>query len=208
MKSFCSSFGSKLLAATICCGIAIIISGEIYYDSLPHFRGLPHVGIGSQDVYRVKPYIAAAIELQKMGQVKAEQHMMKYAKKYHLDSDQVYIFCRMLYTKREINWFTQPPLGRPSCIGGTSYLDWKLCPIEMVDGIPFLIATDYSTYSAPGIPSEYLNFCMTNCEWNQFSYQEKSDQELNTALNKLLSSPNWKRPLTPEEKEWLTVQIY
>lgn len=114
----------------------------------------------------------------------------------------------MLYTKREINWFTQPPLGRPSCIGGTSYLDWKLCPIEMVDGIPFLIATDYSTYSAPGIPSEYLNFCMTNCEWNQLSYQEKSDQELNTALNKLLSSPNWKRPLTPEEKEWLTVQIY
>jgi hypothetical protein len=80
VKSFCSSFGSKLLAATICCGIAIIISGEIYYDSLPHFRGLPHVGIGSQDVYRVKPYIAAAIELQKMGQVKAEQHMMKYAK--------------------------------------------------------------------------------------------------------------------------------
>jgi hypothetical protein len=140
--------------------------------------------------------------LQAMGQKRAEQYMLDCADKNLNGGGQLYVLCRMLYANAP--W---PPMGRPQSFGGTTYFDWPLTPIEIVDGVPFLIAEGHFVLGAPEPPSTYINYCMTNCVWNTFSYRKKSNEELAFALNKLLSSSKWKQPLSPAEKEWLSAQI-
>ena len=207
MKLLSSHKWTKRITIVIGYALAVIIIFKIYDGYSLSIAHLPDFDRSAIDEYRVKPYIAAAMKLQAMGQNKAEQYMMKYAQKNRYGGDQLYVLCRMLYTKSPTSDFDWPPLGRPSCFGGTTYLDWPLTPIEIVDGVPFLIADGHAIYGALELPSTYLNYCMTNCEWNTFSYRKNSRMELSAALNKLLTSVKWKQPLSPEEKEWLTVQI-
>jgi hypothetical protein len=187
--------------------LVVAVSIRLYRDTYPHFGRLPHPDVTLTNKYKVKPYILAAIELQSIGQQRAEQRMLAYAKSDTLGSDQIYVLCRMLYSKSPGKRFLPPPLGRQSSFEGTTYLDWPLCPIEIVDGVPFLIAYGYTFYGMPGVPGDYLNYCMTNCQWSAYVYSIKSSDEVNSALNKLLNSPKWKQPLTLDEKAWLTDQI-
>jgi hypothetical protein len=191
----------------VICGIvALSIYVIVYKIASPNLSKLPD--FWASDQYDVKPYLAAAIALQSMGQQKAEAHMMKYAKPYpYPGGDSIFILCRMLYVKRPSSDFKLPGLGLPTYIGGTGPKDWSLEPIEVVHGVPFLITTSYGLYGAPPDPEEYLEYCMTNCNWNTFRYEHKSNSKLNSALNTILNSPKWKRPLREDEKEWLTAQI-
>jgi len=177
-------------------------------SSLPHFYvARPGFETDEFGKYLVSPYITMAVELQSIGRQKAELRMLEYAKTNYWNSDQLFILCRMLYKKPSNSDFRAPLLGVPYCLGETSPMDWPLNPIEIVNGVPFLIAKQHTIYGVPGIPSEYLEYCITNCDWNTFKYQNKSEAELESALNKLLNSSKWKRPLTPEERDWLAKQI-
>ena len=196
------------------CLLVAAIGGITFYEKvnllsrLPHFyEAMPSFQRNDYGKYEVKPYVEAVIRLQSMGQQRSEQCMVKYARQNKWSGDQIYILCRMLYTKPIASDFKSPPLGLPSCIGGTNYKNWPLNPIEIVDGVPFLIATGFSLYGAGGTPLDYISYCMTNCEWNTFLYKSKSDEELKTALNKMLNSSKWNRPLREDEKQGLSLQI-
>ncbi len=98
-------------------------------------------------------------------------------------------------------------IGGAGFFGGTDYSDWPLEPIELVDGVPFLITRGYVLGGLPEADEWYLHYCETNCDWSNSHYAIKTDQQKREALYKLLASPKWKRPLDTSEREFLSEQI-
>ena len=88
-------------------------------------------------------------------------------------------------------------------------MNWLNEPIELVDGIPFLIVQGYSgdAWWNSHEAESYVRYCMTNCIWSDFHYTLKSEVEKQEALKKLIASPKWQRPLTSSEQEQLRQQI-
>ncbi len=182
----------------------IMVSGCTNHslEQLPHFQDISY-----KHEFKVEPYICTAVALQKMGFEHACQDMLMVAKREN-DSEQLYVLCRMLFQKRGTSEFRRPWIGGAVFLGGTDYSDWPLEPIELVDGVPFVISRGYTVHGAlPESPEAYLKYCITNCDWNAFQYQVKSRDELNQALNKLLISTKWKHPLEYQEHEILAGQV-
>jgi hypothetical protein len=181
---------------------------SLQLSKLPHFYDcMPNYNTNDYGGFRVTPYINAAIKLQCLGRIDAEKRLVAYAKQDRWHSDQVFILCRMLYTKSNLTEFKSPSLGQPSYMGGTLDADWPATPIENVEGVPFLITTGYALYGVPATSIDYLSYCTEHCEWNTNIYQKKNMTELEHALNKLYRSSVWKRPLTDQELDWLKKQI-
>src|SRR5262245_47911083 len=102
---------------------------------------LPRMG---QD-YKPDAYIRTAMELQKMGKDAACQALLS-SMSTNRDMRSYYkhiILCRMLFKAKEGKPFRRPAMGGATFFGGTSYADWPLEPIELVDGVPFLISGSY-----------------------------------------------------------------
>lgn len=158
------------------------------------------------DAYKVDPYIAVAVRLQTAGKEKAVETLRKAAEDgwpdYH-----VIILCRMLFTAKPKGEFRRPAIGGPCTLGGTNSKDWPLEPIELVDGVPFLVVTGYIVGGFPEPARDYLRHCIDTCTWNTEIFKPKTAAEKRTALAKLFASPKWKKPLTDEEKDFLADQI-
>jgi hypothetical protein len=160
------------------------------------------------NVYKVKSYIEAASTLQAMGRSKACYCMMKAIDDHKGEAlNPIMILCRMLFVKRSTSDFEGPALGRTFFYGDTKLEDWSLYPIELVDDIPIKILGGYIIYGADPSSGYYLNYCMTNCDWSTIRYQAKTKEQMKAALEKLLRSPKWKRPLTEEEIAEISKQI-
>jgi len=172
-----------------------------YLSELPHFKHNDW-----KPEFKSAPYIEAAIALQKVGQKIACQKMMRLAKADE-NADQIYILCRMLFIQRNASIFRPPYIGGASYLGMGEDADWPHSPIEVIDGVPFAINWAYTLAGSPETPADYLNYCMTSCDWNTFKYTPKSHDELVRALNKLLITGRWKRPLNLQEKAILLNQI-
>jgi hypothetical protein len=159
--------------------------------------------------YRVDPYIKAAAALQAMGKEKACKWLTELArqeqKKY--PAHRVIVLCRMLFTAKPDGKFRRPYVGAADFLGGTDYGDWPLEPIEVVDGVPFLITQGYELGGFPEPPTSYLAHCLDRCDWGSVKYTTKTPDEKGKALKKLISSRKWKKALTDEEKDFLTRQI-
>jgi hypothetical protein len=160
----------------------------------------------SRPGYKVDPYIDIAINLQRMASDKATNLLLNLVKD-DPEGEKLIILCRMLYTAKPKKTFRRPSLGGPRCLGQTSDDDWLLEPIEIVDGIPFLIVTGYTIAGAPEPAKMYITYCIHNCDWNVFQFKPKSLEEKQKALDKLITSPKWKAPLTEDEKKFLSSQI-
>ena len=116
-----------------------------------------------------------------MGRDQACEQMLALAKR-DVDAEQVFVLCRMLFTRRGTSEFRRPALGAAVFLGGTTYADWPLEPIELVDGVPFVITWGYEILGE-GLPPEfYLRYCMTSCNWNTFRFREQSRAEMRTAV--------------------------
>lgn len=206
VKLICIASGCCIIGAIIICSTFVIKQNAL--PKLPHFySGNMILDQNDDTMYRVRPYILAAKNLQSMGRAAAERYMMDYAKKGY-DSDQIYILCRILYVKSGRGDFNEPKLGKGHFVAENGGKEFPLQPIEIVDGVPFLIVYDYAIFGGmPDSPAEYLDYCRENCGWNTYNYRVKSESELQSALNKIVNSPKWKRPLGPREKGWLTAQI-
>ncbi len=170
-------------------------------DHLP--SELPDIQI---DEYKVDPYIHLAIELQSLGRTRAlaRLHSMAQDRKFER---RVITLCRMLFTRRPGSGFRRPLIGGASFSGGTDYGDWPLEPIEVTDGVPFLITRGYMGSGVPETDEKYLRYCETNCAWSDYRYSIKTEQQKRDALAKLLTSPKWKTPLNPFESQFFTDQI-
>lgn len=169
------------------------------------FSSLPRIWNGK---YKAAPYVRAAARLQEMGREAACQKLLRAAQTYNQEQEeQIIVLCRMLFTKRATSEFRRPMIGAASFFGSTDYADWPLEPIELVDGVPFLITRGYLLKGEAEPAESYLRHCMTNCDWSTVPFREPTAKQIRDALDKLLASGKWKRPLDTYEREFLSAQI-
>src|SRR5581483_2244888 len=155
--------------------------------------------------YKVDTYIQSAVELQSLGYDAALKRLHGMAQtNWWLGNGKVFVLCRMLFVQRPGSDFRGPFLGQGFFLGGTDYSDWPLEPIELVDGVPFLITNGYLLAGRSEAEDMYVHYCETNCDWSGFRYTIKTEQQKRDALNKLINSPKWKMPLDKNEQEFLT----
>lgn len=156
--------------------------------------------------YKVDTYIEEAVSLQSLDHRTASERLLALASD-NKSGYRVIILCRMLFTKRHGSDFRRPRIGGAVFLGGTDYSDWPLEPIELVDGVPFLITQGYTLYGLPESRKSYLQYCLKNCDWSTFHFAPKTNKEKSDALNKLIASRKWRTPLDSGEREFLSAQI-
>jgi hypothetical protein len=159
--------------------------------------------------YKATAFIEAAVALQALGKEKACELLRANGKgSEHNANNGVIVLMRMLFVKKADGEFRRPRIGGAIFLGGTDYADWPLEPIELIDGVPFLISRGYMIGGGPGETGEaYLDYCLKNCDWNDFVFEKPSEKELRRALVKLVSSPKWKTPLDGSAKDHFAAQI-
>jgi hypothetical protein len=169
-------------------------------------KDLPE-GLGAEDgLFKIDPYLEAAATLQLLGQEGAITTLKALAaEEKGNEGTRAIVLCRMLFTSKKGGTFRRPMLGQPDFIGDS--VDWPLEPIALVDGIPFLITTGYSLRGVPELGSQYLAYCIQECEWSNVKFGPKTDAEKTAALNKLLRSERFKEKLSPSERQFLAGQI-
>lgn len=166
---------------------------------------------GSNDLfelqqYHVDPYIRAAVALQSLDRATAISQLHYMAQDPHSPLS-VIILCRMLFTRRHgsVYAFRAPHIGVSTFIGGNED-DWPLWPIELVDGVPFMIVSGYVLGGLPESDESYLHYCEVNCDWTDFKYTFKTDPQKRNALAKFASSNEWKHTRVTD-MEFLSRQI-
>jgi len=162
--------------------------------------------------YKVEDYIRAAVCLQDMGPKAACQALLACAKTNRgPDSDlRFYVLCRMLFTQRGTNEFRPPHDTHAYIVGDLP--GWQLAPIQLVDGIPFLLAASWGGDAGGGRESgeNYLHYCMSNCDWSTHTFREATSKQKRDALTNFLSflsASKVKRPLTDFEKQFFSAQV-
>jgi len=193
----------KLMSVCIVLSVFSSIGGEALAQAGEGDKGLPEVTGGR---YKVDPYIHLAIKLQAQGKEKACDTLKALAKDISLNK-QVIVLCRMLFTSKPNQEFRRPRLGAPGYLGDTENSDWPLSPIEIVDGVPFLISPGYSGSGLPELAENYLTYCIQNCDWVKAPFGPRTAHQKQQALKKLMASPKWKRPLGDREEAFLASQI-
>lgn len=169
-----------------------------------------HKGPMPPSVYtwNLGPFIPAAMSLQAMGREAGSQALLRAAARVSGDDyEKVVVLCRMLFKFQESVSYQYPSLGGRDFFGGTTIEDWPQEPIEVVDGYPFWIVRGLNVGGYGGPVSNYVTYCITNCEWNTFKYRPLSVKGKRVALAKLLDSKKWKQPLSEKERWVLSSQI-
>ena len=170
--------------------------------------GLTLENLPQWDDYRADPYIEAAAKLQSLGKDIAAKSLAALAIEESRPSGRkVIILCRLLFTNRPHHKFRPPLLGYPVMVGETEGKDWPLEPIELVNGIPFRLTCGYNLGGVAESSGMYLAYCLRDCDWVAQSYCLKSDAEKKDALEILLASPKWKKPLSASDRAFLAAQI-
>jgi RNA polymerase sigma factor (sigma-70 family) len=157
--------------------------------------------------YKVDPYIHAAAFLQAMGKDKARARLTEVARD-EKRRESVIVLCRMLFARKPGGEFRRPELGKATFLGNTNSADWPLEPIELVDGVPFLIVDGYKPSNRVDRPpwqynepfdyrgaeqaEAYLKYCFDRCHWSDVVFKAQDEQAKENALKKLLASPKWK----------------
>jgi hypothetical protein len=177
---------------------------DIKFDKLPSFFLFP-----KNDEYKVDPYIKVASQLQKLGKKEALETLKKATTPNESD-DTFAILTRMLFSAKPKGKFRTMILCQLwGYYGGTSQEDWPLQPIEIIDGVPFLIVNCSARVGSgwPEPTSDYLDYCIKDCDWSATEFKPLNAEQKKNALNKLLASKKWKVPLTDEEKKMFEAQI-
>jgi hypothetical protein len=159
------------------------------------------------DDYHVDPYLRSAQALQELGKEKACALVRELAIKDPWPHTRTLALCRMLFQAKPKERFRRAAIGAASFPGGTEAEDWPSEPIEIVDGIPFLVTTDYLIGGFPEPPSDYLRYCVSKCDWIRVRYKPKSKEEKRKAVDKLLSYPKLKGKLGKDDRKFFENQI-
>lgn len=175
--------------------------------------GLP--GFGYHDRYAVDLYLKTASLLQALGPERGPARLLELARsidrlggaKWLDDEGSMFVLCRMLFTARPGKEFRRPYIGGPTLFGRTTMADWPLEPIELVDGIPFLIVEGYTLGGVPEASERYVRYCREGCRWADTQFRPRTPDEKQRALSRLLADKRWKRPLDSGERAFLEDQI-
>ncbi len=98
--------------------------------------------------FRIDPCLRAAAKLQALGKDKALASLREAAKKRDRNFA-VIVLCRILFTKKDDGEFRRPLIGGAFFFGGTSYSDWPLEPIALIDNTPFMVTRSYIIAGLP-----------------------------------------------------------
>ena len=188
------------LRVIACASLVLLFNGCSEPNLEQRIRALPE-----HPNFQAQPYIAVACDLQALGQQVACETMRKVAAEYW-GNQQAIILCRMLFTNRPSGDFRRARIGGRDFLGGTGYSDWPREPVEIVAGVPFYISTRCQGTGQPERPDAYLDYCVTNCIWSSERFAPKDSKAIKDALEKLLASTKWKRPLDAWEREFLRNQ--
>ena len=185
--------------------VALLAWPSTYAVAPPELSSLGNFSM-TPEAYRVDPYIELATELQALDHSAALVKLHLMAREPQAAAS-VIILSRMLFVPQPGADLRRPMIGGALFLGGTSYGDWPREPIEVVDGIPFLIANGYMLAGLPESDEAYLQYCETQGEWSSFHYTLKTRQQKHAALNELLASHKWKATLSDGERKFLSDQI-
>ncbi len=164
-------------------------------------KDLPAFSWGTAGSYKVDQFIVAADMLQSLGKDKTVTMLRNAMINRSASDDTIIILCRLLFTAKPGGKFRSPAIGEPVVIGGRD--NFPLEPIEMVNGIPFLVVSGYKLVEVPEPADTYLNYCLSECDWGTFKYTPKAVPEKTMALEKL----NWKTPLSSIEMGFVASQL-
>jgi hypothetical protein len=159
------------------------------------------------EFYKADRYIKAAAHLQALGPPRAMGTLLELAKGKGKGNCNVFVLCRMLFVQKSGHPFPRPGRGAAEFPGNTTYEDWPLDPIELVNGVPFYISRNESLAGSPETAENYLKACIVNCDWNNYRFEPKTQQQKAEALSKLFGLPSWKRPLDRYEKQTFALQL-
>jgi len=180
---------------------AAAMDGDAPSKAEPDLDRLPPLIISSKEkTFRADPYIAAAGWLQAMGKEEAFRCLGDFnsRKDFQLTDDfraykaeAIYVLCRMLFTARAGHDFRAPMLGAPSEHKNQA----PLAPVHIVDGVPFLtVKYALKRGEATEEPTDYLLYCITQCDWSHYHYTSKSMSEKRAAMAKLLATHAYLQP--------------
>ncbi len=152
--------------------------------------------------------------------VKEADDIRRSSKSSVLDErGKIVILCRMLFTPRGTN-FEEAGLGGLTFLGdngrttmnseGAIFKKWPLEPIELVDGIPFLVVDGwvYEGWCDPRGAEHFVRHCATaGYDWSATRFVMKTKEQKEVALRKLIGSPKWEQPLGESERDFLGKEL-
>jgi hypothetical protein len=147
-----------------------------------------------------------AVALQSLGRSAALDKLHAMARNPQAGG-RVIVLSRMLFERRPGSDLRRPMMGVAYFLGGTGYSDWPNEPIEVVDGVPFLITDGYMMGGLPESDEAYLTYCEAHGDWSTFRYSLKTPEQKRAALNDLYASSKWKAALTTTDRKYLAEQI-
>ncbi len=156
--------------------------------------------------FKCKPYINLAIYVQSIEKTDAVLLLKEFSTSQQYE-DEMIILTRMLFQSTTKKPLRRPYIGGASFFGNTDYKDWQNEPIEIVNGIPFLITRGYSLGGYPESSLDYLLYCISNGEWNSIIYSIKTEEEMKSSLNLLLISEKWHSKISSFDKVFFENQI-
>ena len=205
------------------CLLVLMVLAAALLPSLPAAEPAPDDGkkspllsLPGSRAFKSDPYLHAAANLQMLGEEKAIAVLTALAtQETPKEGRRTILLCRMLFDRAKPVRESRPPrLGLPSFVGKieakdwrAEWRDWPRMPIDLVDGVPFLVVDGYLISGQEERSDQYLDYCIRNCEWTDEVFEPKTAEEKRKALAKLVASPRWKQPLSDEAKKVLASQI-
>ena len=157
--------------------------------------------------FRPEPYLRVVLALQSIPKDEAISLIRKWSAQPDYN-EQIVILCRMLFEAEDRSQFRRPGLGGAQFFGATTYDDWPLEPIALVNDIPFKIVFGYILAGVAESGSTYFQHCVTKGKWTSRRYHIATTAEIQKAFDQLTDSKVWKKPLSDWEVRELKKQIH
>jgi hypothetical protein len=107
----------------------------------------------------------------------------------------------MLFKAKPNGVFRKAAIGGSIFIDDSKAADWPSDPIHIEDGVPFLIvAADFLAGHAE-LATDYVKYCMTECEWSDFKYEPKTKEQMRKALDSMIEKRGLKEYRKVLEKQ-------
>jgi hypothetical protein len=113
----------------------------------------------------------------------------------------------MVFTNNPGGTFRRPGLGAATFVGETTYSDCPLEPIEIVDGVPLVIAIRYQISGRMESPSDHVRYCMAECAWSTTGFTTRTRRQKEAGLAKLVASKKWRKMLSQWDRDYLADQL-
>jgi hypothetical protein len=170
-------------------------------------KELKNVWYGKLKAFKSDRFLEVGEHLQFLGKKEACECLAELGSTSE-DVITIVIFCRMLFHPPEKRPMPELTVGDPRFLGRTNKEHWPLEPIEIIDGVPFLIVRSYITGTfRVDAGKRYVDWYVEHWHWRESKYSKKSEKQKEVALEKLISKTRWVEPLSSYERAFLVDQI-